>query len=267
MDLLQPEVIQAIFLIFAFSIGACIGSLINVVVVRLPLEKSILWPGSACGSCWQPISGLCNIPIFSYLILRGKCRACGPHFSSRYMWVEFFTAVAFAALFYLDIFANWHKLDFVREGQVQLRTGSVPWRMLFLFLHHAVLLSFLIAASLCDLDGRIIPLPLTVTGTLVGLVFATFFPWPWPNQTPVNSVIPAGDPWSLIEYAGKIPRGIYAWPLWGPLPRWLAPGSWPLGLATGLAGAAAGNLMMRRSVRFLFEKGMGKEGWAWATPT
>jgi leader peptidase (prepilin peptidase) / N-methyltransferase len=114
---------------------------------------------------------------------------------------------------------------------------------------------FLIAASLCDLDGRIIPLPLSVTGTLIGLLLSTLMPWHWPSALAFNP--PAGEPWGLLN-PGQIPRGICNWPLWGPLPDWLPAGSWELGLATGLAGAVAGNLMMR-SIKFLFEQGMGKE--------
>jgi len=258
MALLDPRFFQIIILIFVFAIGACIGSLINVVVARLPLEKSIIWPGSRCGSCWQPIRGICNIPIFSYLILGGKCRSCKARFSSRYLWVELFTAVSFTGLFYLEIIANWNDFSFVKDARVELQMSQIPWRALALFVHHAVLLSFLIAASLCDLDGQIIPLSLTAWGTVVGLVFATLCPWPWPNPTSPDSVLQPGMPWGMIEFTGKIPRGIYAWPVWGPLPDWLPPGSWQLGLATGLTGAAVGNLMMR-SVKFVFEKGMGRE--------
>ena len=255
---MEPYHAILIQVIFVFWIGACIGSLINVVVARLPMEKSILWPGSRCGACLQPISGLANIPIFSYLFLRGKCRTCGAGFSSRYMWVELFTAVGFAGLFYFDVLRNGHGVGFVRDAELDLSLGWVPWRMWVFFLHHAVLLSFLIAAALCDLDGMIIPLPLTVTGTLIGLAFATLMPWPWPTEVRGLAAIPADQPWFMPESIDKIPRGIYAWPVWGPLPAWLAPGSWQLGLLTGLAGAAAGNLMMR-AVKFVFEQGMGKE--------
>src|SRR5262249_31902271 len=132
-----------------------------------------------------------------------------------------------------------------------------PLGVIALFVHHATLLSFLIAAALCDVDGRTIPLPLTVTGTLIGLLFATLMPWPWPNSYPLP-VGMSNQPWFFAEYLDKLPRGVYNWPVWGPLPDSLPSGSWQLGFVTGLAGAAAGNLMMR-SVKFIFEKGMGRE--------
>jgi len=243
---------------FVFCIGACIGSLINVVVARLPLEKSILWPGSRCSSCLQPVAGIANIPIFSYLLLRGRCLNCGARFSSRYLWVELATALAFVALFWFDIGWNRHDLAFIRQAHSDLHAGWVPWRLWAYFGVHAVLMSFLIAASLCDLDGKVIPLPLTLTGTIIGLTFSTLMPWPWPSGVLEAAVLPGDEPWFLLDHNGKIPRGVQNWPFWGPLPAWLPPGSWQLGLLTGLIGAAAGNLMMR-AVKFLFESGMGKE--------
>jgi leader peptidase (prepilin peptidase)/N-methyltransferase len=247
---------EIFWLTFVFCIGASVGSFLNVVVARLPLEKSLIWPGSRCGSCLQPIRGSANLPIISYLLLRGRCRTCGARFSSRYMWVELGTALAFSGLFYLDVLANWQDVDFVRNAQGQIAMGWVPWDLWAFFGHHALLMSFLIAASLCDLDGRIIPLPLTVTGTTIGLLLATLMPWPWPSQAAFNP--PPGAPWGFLNLVDKLPRGVYNWPLWGPLPDWLPRESWQLGLLTGLAGAAAGNLMMR-SIKFIFEQGMGKE--------
>ena len=246
------------WLIFAFGVGACVGSLLNVVVARLPLEKSILWPGSRCGSCFQSISTFANLPILGYIFLRGRCRTCGAGFSSRYMWVELGTALGFAGLFWFDVLRNMHDLRFIRDAQYDMFLGWVPWRLWVYFFHHAMLMSLLIAAALTDLDGKVIPLPLTITGTLLGLLCATLMPWPWPNLGVPPFAAPDGDPWSLLEHSGKIARGVQDWPFWGPWPTWAPPGSWQLGLLTGLIGAAAGTFMMR-AVKFLFETGMGKE--------
>lgn len=252
------ESYELFWLIFVFCIGACVGSLINVVVARLPLEKSILWPNSRCGSCYQPIRFLANLPIFSYLFLRGRCWTCGVRFSSRYFWVELFCGVSFAALFWFDIFRNGHNLAFIRNAQTEIFLGWVPWRCWVYFLWHATLVGFLIAASLCDFDGKLIPPPLTITGTLIGLIGGIFMPWPWPNMGLESFAMPQDRPWIFAEDLGHIPRGVQAWPFWGPIPDWCPAGSWQLGLLNGLIGAAVGNLMMR-SIKFLFEKGMGTE--------
>src|SRR5262249_3386012 len=112
----------------------------------------------------------------------------------------------------------------------------------------------------------------------IGLGGAVLFPWPWPDRPetvlrasdpprpppmlgqaappPTPGPMPADRAWWLAEHAPR--PGFYAWPVWGPLPGWLPPGSWQLGLATGLAGAAAGSLLVR-GVRFLAGQALGKE--------
>ena len=78
----------------AFLVGACVGSFLNVVIYRVPKEESIVTPGSHCG-CGQPIKFYDNIPIFSWLLLRGRARCCGRPFSFRYPFVELLTGALF----------------------------------------------------------------------------------------------------------------------------------------------------------------------------
>ena len=78
-----------------FILGALIGSLLNVCILRLPLEKSLWWPGSHCGNCLKGIWIRDNLPIISYLWLKGKCRHCGAKFSPRYLWIELLTGLLF----------------------------------------------------------------------------------------------------------------------------------------------------------------------------
>ena len=75
--------------------ASMVGSFLNVLIARLPYEKSIIWPSSRCFACFRPIRPLDNIPILGYLRLRGRCRHCGAQFSSRYLWVELGTGLAF----------------------------------------------------------------------------------------------------------------------------------------------------------------------------
>ena|SRR2546422_10184175 len=82
-------------------LGAMIGSFLNVVIHRLPREQSIVFPSSTCPKCRAPIKAYDNIPILSYLILRGRCRGCGVRISPRYPAVEAVTALLFAAV-------TWH---------------------------------------------------------------------------------------------------------------------------------------------------------------
>ena len=97
-------------LLFAFLFGLGIGSFLNVLVARLPFDKSVLWPGSRCGSCYRSLRLSDNLPIIGYLRLRGKCRFCGTHFSSRYLWIELGTGLMFVGLFAMELIYNWHRI-------------------------------------------------------------------------------------------------------------------------------------------------------------
>ncbi len=77
-------------------LGLAVGSFLNVVIHRVPRKESIVSPRSACPSCGTPIANRDNIPVFSWLLLRGKCRTCGVAISPRYLLVELATALLFA---------------------------------------------------------------------------------------------------------------------------------------------------------------------------
>jgi len=72
--------------------GLAIGSFLNVVIARVPAGRSLVRPGSACPGCSAPLTWYDNIPVLSFLMLRGRCRACGMHISWRYPVVETITA-------------------------------------------------------------------------------------------------------------------------------------------------------------------------------
>jgi prepilin signal peptidase PulO-like enzyme (type II secretory pathway) len=81
-----------------FVFGACIGSFLNVVIYRLPAGLSLVAPPSRCPQCQTPIRAFDNVPIVSWLILRGRCRACGVGIPVRYPIIELFTAVVYARI-------------------------------------------------------------------------------------------------------------------------------------------------------------------------
>jgi leader peptidase (prepilin peptidase)/N-methyltransferase len=282
-----------IWVVFVFLIGAAVGSFLNVCIYRIPLEKSIFWPRSRCGNCFQPVRGYDNIPLVSYLLLRGRCRTCKARFSPRYFLVELLTALAFVGLFYLEVVVNVNGLvydpdwrphpvrvqasfpgaragidaqAFRREHErmlswqrLQIERGQVPWRAWAAFAFHAALLSFLIVVTFCDLDRWQIPLSVTALGTVVGLIGSALLAWPWPYapEVPTAAMPPGQAWWKVSPFLGPL-TALYPWPVWGPLPDWLPPGYWRTGLATGVAGMLAGTLMLR-TVRFLFTHGLGKE--------
>ena len=130
--------------------GATVGSFLNVVIYRLPLDKSIVRPRSFCPGCGQAIAWYDNIPVFSYLFLCARCRHCRAHISWRYPLVELLTAGLWVALFW-------------RFGLGR----ALPV--------HIVFATSLVAISFIDFDHRIIPNEISLPGIVVG--FACSFLW------------------------------------------------------------------------------------------
>jgi leader peptidase (prepilin peptidase) / N-methyltransferase len=91
---------DAALAVFVFAPALALGSFLNVVAARLPEGRSLMRPRSACGSCGTEIAWYDNIPLVSFLVLRGRCRSCGEAFSARYPAVELATAVLVAASFW-----------------------------------------------------------------------------------------------------------------------------------------------------------------------
>ncbi len=248
------EPVLLIWFGFVFVLGAAVGSGLNVCIVRLPYEKSILWPSSHCGKCFQKVRWYDNIPLISYWVLRGRCRTCRTPFSMRYFFIELFTGLAFVGLFYLEIVANIYNVPRFRSWGIAI--GDIPLCAWLFWAGHALLVSFLIVTTCTDLEHMEIPLTVTLTGTVIGLVLSACFPWPWPSTlADVETARKLGHG-ELVPLLGWQP-----WPFWRPdrLPDWLAPGSWTLGLANGLVGIAL-SLVILRGVRFVFSVGRGIEG-------
>lgn len=97
-DILPP----AFWITVTALFGLVIGSFLNVVIYRWPREESIVRPSSHCGSCGTPVKPYDNIPVLSYLILRGRCRSCGEGYSWRYPAVEALTGLLFVGAYFAD---------------------------------------------------------------------------------------------------------------------------------------------------------------------
>lgn len=96
MDLL---IFLIMVILFVFIVGICVGSFLNVVILRAFSEESIVFPGSKCPSCQTPLKWYHNIPILSYLILKGKCAFCSDKISIQYPIIELVTGLLFVAIF------------------------------------------------------------------------------------------------------------------------------------------------------------------------
>ena len=129
--------------------GALIGSFLNVVAYRVPVGESLVSPGSHCPGCGAAVRPYDNVPVLSWLLLRGRCRDCGTRISSRYPLVELLTAAAFAAVVAVNGFDD----DLMLE---------LPF------------VAALIALAAIDLDHRLLPnrivYPLAVYGVVATLL-------------------------------------------------------------------------------------------------
>lgn len=136
---------------FAFIFGLLWGSFANVVILRLPLGESVVRPRSRCPKCHKPIAWFDNVPVFSWLILRARCRHCQVKISWRYPLVELLTGVVFAAIVYrYDI--SWSTLEYL----------IFAWG--------------LIVVSFIDFDHMILPDVFTLSGIVLGLAGAAINP-------------------------------------------------------------------------------------------
>lgn len=243
---------------WVFILGLIVGSFLNVLIARLPFEKSIIWPSSRCFACFKPIRLTDNLPIIGYLRLRGKCRYCKASFSSRYLWVEIGTGLGFLALFIVEIVLNWQHIPAMKLNFLANDFTIPAWRFWVFFAYHAFLLCGLISAAVIDAEHRIIPTLIPYAGVVVGVVGGALLPWPWPNPAAVAGVLPNDRSWMISDLWGLIPLGLQPWPFWGPTFNFAPPGSHQLGLITAIVGALAGSLVVRL-IKWLFEVGFGRE--------
>ena len=150
---------------FSFWLGACIASFLNVVIWRAPRGESIVSPPSHCPKCNSPIKWYQNIPILSWLALRGKCANCRAPISPRYICVEALGGCLFLAAF----FAAFFKYSYVCSS------GSVYWASALGSLLVAwIWISLMIVGSFIDFDHQLLPDFTTVGGMVLGIVWAIF---------------------------------------------------------------------------------------------
>ena len=142
---------ELVFRIFAFVLGAAIGSFLNVCIYRLPRDLSVNEPRrSFCPACKNPIPWQQNLPLLSWLLLRGKCANCGSRIALRYFAVELLTALLFLAVWI-----------------------AFPWSIA---LAYWVFVSLLIAATFIDFEHFIIPDEITIGGTIAGVLASLALP-------------------------------------------------------------------------------------------
>lgn len=135
-----------------FILGLCVGSFLNVCILRLPKEESIIFPQSHCTNCKRPIPWYDNIPILSFIILGAKCRFCKSKISFQYPLVEVISGILFFGL-YMNF--KWTPLFFI----------------------YAMLLSALLVVTFIDLKYQMIPDTISYSGIVLGVVLSLIYPF------------------------------------------------------------------------------------------
>lgn len=143
--------IDLFYRVLFFILGSMIGSFLNVCILRLPKEQSVIMPGSHCFKCGKPVQWYDNLPLISYLLLRGKCRACGASFSARYFFIELLTGGVFLGLY-------------------------MYYGLTALLFPYLLMLCGFIVATFTDFDERIIPDEVSIGGMAAGLIISVFIP-------------------------------------------------------------------------------------------
>jgi len=215
------ELLANVFLwVWLFCMGATVGSFLNVVVYRLPRGLNIVYPGSFCPHCGHAIRLQDNIPLLSWLNLRGRCRDCHGPISPRYFFVELTVAAAFLLVLVAEYYLPALSLGSRTRHVLHLRDGVPFWSMYFL---HVALVTTLIGAVLLRVDGNPVPGTLFLPVIVVGLALPVW----WPE---IRSM-PAGSSFDL--------RG------------------WQAGLVDGVAGLIGGLLVAALLTPFARGRGWG----------
>jgi leader peptidase (prepilin peptidase) / N-methyltransferase len=182
------NIVEPIPSLFFFVIGLTLGSFFNVLIYRLPREESIVFPGSHCPHCGHPLSPWENIPVFSFIVLHGKCSGCKVPISPAYPFVELLTGCASLALWRFCIVPETAAL-------------STSWQIPVIAFQALTLLS-MIPIFVIDWKHFIIPDILTVPSLVLSVIFS-FFPG---GITPLGSVFgiaAGGGPLLAAVFLGK----------------------------------------------------------------
>lgn len=159
------ELFYLMFCVLAFAWGACVGSFLNVCIYRIPRELSVVKPRSHCPHCGKMIPWYLNVPLLSYLALRGKCRYCGVGITARYFIVELLVGLLFLLV--------WLKFD-LQHGPRLL--GLVPitdWKLVPVYW---LMLSGLVLGTFVDFEHLIIPDRVSLGGIVAGVLLSAAVP-------------------------------------------------------------------------------------------
>jgi len=161
-----------LLVLWLLCVGGCFGSFMNVVIYRLPAGLSVTKPASRCPQCLHAIRGRDNVPVISWLLLRGRCRDCQTPVSARYPTIEGIVALMCVTLALAEVFPGGQGLP----TEVQYDLQANPWQLWTMFSGHLLLLCTLVCAVMIQFDGHAVPWRLFVPIMLVSAAMAVMVP-------------------------------------------------------------------------------------------
>lgn len=241
MGMIYPAV-WIIVLFWVFAMGACLGSFLNVCIWRIPRGESLSKASSHCTTCGTPIRWYDNLPVLSYLILRGRCRSCRTSYSSSYFFVELLCGILFVMMV-------------LKTGWMKQTPEIIP--------AHAAIIFFAIGCAVIDWKHQIIPDKLTYSMIGCGIIFSLLLPGAWGMENRWESL-------RLCVASGTIPGAFVAlfalaskWSKNGKVMGWGdvkfvlgagmligLPGILFALLAGSITGCGAGMVMKRKHIAF-----------------
>jgi leader peptidase (prepilin peptidase)/N-methyltransferase len=162
---------HALYIVFFFALGACVGSFLNVVVWRLPRDESLVTPPSHCPKCNTPLRWYDNIPVFGWITLGGKCRYCGQAISARYPIVEAIVGLLFVLYYLMFFIVQQGPCSPIERGEFTapyVLTIQKDWPIYGLYVFAV---SALLAASLIDAENFFIPQSIPALMAVIGVLF------------------------------------------------------------------------------------------------
>ena len=209
---------EAVIFTFLTGMGLAVGSFLNVCIHRLPLNESLMWPASRCTNCRRALAWYENLPIVSWLVLRGRCRTCRSAISPRYPCVEAITAFVFVSGY---VIYGWTPLLAVR----------------LLFACAMIVLFFI------DLDHRILPNAITLPGIVLGVAVSFLTPPGWRSSL-IGLLAGGGVLFAVAEtyyrLRGREGLGMGDVKMLGMIGAFLG---WPLMLVTLILASISGSII------------------------
>lgn len=184
-------IMQGFTSVWFFTLGACMGSFLNVVIYRLPAGLKLGSPPSRCPVCETRIERRDNLPIIGWLRLRGRCRACGTKISPRYPLIELLVGMLLLLFLHVELLSGGKNLPY-REPNTYAGVVWIiwytKWDLVGIYFFHLFLLCVLLAATLMHVDGHAVPKRFWRFAFAVGLIgstlFATLHPIPFITPRP-----------------------------------------------------------------------------------